>query len=329
MEPTLDTIREAAERIRPFAHRTPVVTCASLDEEVGTSVFLKCENFQKVGAFKFRGACNTVLSLSEFEASKGVATHSSGNHAQAVALAAAIRGIPAYIVMPENAPRVKLEAVKGYGGRISLCEPTLAARETTLAEVVAETQAEVIHPYNDYRVIAGQGTAVIELIEEVPDLDVVLVPVGGGGLLSGTAIAAHGINSQIRVIAAEPEQANDAFQSLRSGRLIPSNDPTTIADGLRTSLGDRTFPIIQREVEQIVTVAEESIIGAMRFLLERAKIVVEPSACVRGSASRAPNCPFGSPRRSYSFRRKCRLRKAPLVARDSGNELSPGNRATE
>ncbi|HUX20156.1 MAG TPA: pyridoxal-phosphate dependent enzyme [Spirochaetia bacterium] len=280
MEPSLMTIREAAERIRPYAHRTPVVTCKSLDSSVGATVFLKCENLQRVGAFKFRGACNAVFSLTETEASHGVATHSSGNHAQAVALAAAIRGIPAHIVMPENAPGVKRAAVEGYGGRITLCEPTLSARETTLVRVVAATGAEVIHPYNDYRVIAGQGTAALELLEEVPDLDVIMAPVGGGGLLSGTALAAHGIRPDLRIVAAEPEQADDAFQSLRAGYLIPSVDPTTIADGLRTSLGDRTFPIIKREVERIVTVGEASIISAMRFMWERTKLVVEPSACV-------------------------------------------------
>lgn len=280
MEPTLRTIQEAAERIRPYAHHTPVITCKSLDRSIGATVFLKCENLQKVGAFKFRGACNTVFSLSDSEAARGVATHSSGNHAQAVALAAAIRGITAHIVMPENAPDVKRAAVEGYGGRITLCKPSLSARETTLEAVVAETGAEVIHPYNDYRVIAGQGTAALELLTEVPDLDVVMAPVGGGGLLSGTALAAHGIRPALRVIAAEPEQADDAFQSLRAGRLIPSVDPTTIADGLRTSLGDRTFPIIKREVERIITVSEDSIVSTMRFMWERTKLLVEPSACV-------------------------------------------------
>jgi threonine dehydratase len=182
--------------------------------------------------------------------------------------------------MPENAPEVKRAAVQGYGGQITLCKPTLSARETTLEAVVAETGAEVIHPYNDYRVIAGQGTAALELLTEVPDLDVIMAPVGGGGLLSGTALAAHGIRPALRVIAAEPEQADDAFQSLRAGHLIPSVDPTTIADGLRTSLGDRTFPIIKREVERIVTVSEDSIVSTMRFMWERTKLLVEPSACV-------------------------------------------------
>lgn len=279
-EPTLRSIQEAAERIGRYAHRTPVLTNASLDRAVDAKIYLKCENFQKVGAFKFRGACNTVFSLTDNEAARGVATHSSGNHAQAVALTAALRGIPAYIVMPQDAPFVKRSAVESYGGTITFCEPTLEAREKTLAEVVAETGSEFVHSYNDYRVIAGQGTAAIELLEEIPALDVVMAPVGGGGLLSGTAIAAHGIAAGIRVIAAEPEQADDAYRSFEAGRIIPSQAPATIADGLRTSLGERTFPIIRREVEQIVTVGERSIIAAMRFIWERVKILIEPSAAV-------------------------------------------------
>ena len=273
-------IRQAAERIQPYAHRTPVLTCASLDLRVSSRVFMKCENLQKVGAFKFRGACNAVFSLKEDESVRGVVTHSSGNHAQALALAARFRGIPAYIVMPENAPAVKKAAVAEYGGRITFCKPTLEARETTTEQIVNATDAVVVHPYNDYRVIAGQGTAALELLEEVPDLDVILAPVGGGGLLSGTAIAAKGISSDIRVIAAEPEMADDAYRSLRAGHIIPSNNPETIADGLLTSLGDKTFPIIQQHVEQIVTVSEKAIMEAMKFIWERAKIVIEPSAAV-------------------------------------------------
>jgi threonine dehydratase len=276
----LTDIRQAAKRIRPYVHRTPVLTCASLDQQVGTQVFMKCENLQKVGAFKFRGACNAVFSLTDEEAAQGVATHSSGNHAQALALAARLCGIPAYIVMPENAPAVKKAAVAGYGGQITFCKPTLEARETTTAQVVEKTGATVIHPYNDYRVIAGQGTAALELLEEIPDLDVVIAPVGGGGLLSGTAIAAKGISSDIRVIAAEPEMADDAYRSLQAGRIIPSENPQTIADGLLTSLGDKTFPIIQQHVEQIVTVSEKAILESMKFIWERAKIVIEPSAAV-------------------------------------------------
>lgn len=278
--PTLLDIRQAAERIRPYAHRTPVLNCTSLDQRVGAQVFMKCENLQKVGAFKFRGACNAVFSLTDEEAMRGVATHSSGNHAQALALAARLRGVPAYIVMPENAPAVKKAAVAGYGGQITFCEPTLQARETTTKQIARETGATVIHPYNDARVIAGQGTAALELLEEISDLDVVIAPVGGGGLLSGTAIAARGINPGIRVIGAEPEMADDAYRSLRAGHILPSENPQTVADGLLTSLGDLTFPIIQQHVEQIVTVSEAGIMAAMKFIWERAKIIIEPSAAV-------------------------------------------------
>jgi threonine dehydratase len=279
-EPTLNDIRQAAERIKPYSHRTPVLTCESLNQQVGAQVFLKCENLQKVGAFKFRGACNAVFSLSEEEAAKGVVCHSSGNHAQALALAARMRGIPAYIVMPSNAPSVKKAAVAGYGGQITFCEPTLAARESTQAEVIARTGATEVHPYNNYRVITGQGTAALELLEEVPDLDVIITPVGGGGLLSGTSIAATELSPRIRVIAAEPECADDAYRSLQAGKILPSEHPKTIADGLLTSLGTLTFPIIQKRVEQIVTVSEAGIIAAMKFVWERAKIVIEPSSAV-------------------------------------------------
>ena len=280
MTTTLNDIREAAQRIKPYAHRTPVLTCASLDERVGERVFLKCENLQKVGAFKFRGACNAVYSLSDAEAARGVSTHSSGNHAQALALAAKLRGIPAYIVMPNNAPQVKKDAVAGYGGVITFCEPTLEARESTLAKVTAETGASVVHPYNDARVIAGQGTAALELLEDVPDLDVVIAPVGGGGLLSGVSIAATEIKKDIRVIAGEPEMADDAFRSMQAGKIIPSVHPKTIADGLLTSLGELTFPIIQKRVERIVTVSEAGIVESMKYVWERAKILIEPSSAV-------------------------------------------------
>ncbi len=280
MSITLDDIRRAANRIQPYIHRTPVLTNESLNAKVGAQVFLKCENMQKVGAFKFRGASNAVFSLTEKEAVYGVCTHSSGNHAQALALAARIRGIPAYIVMPNNAPTVKKMAVAGYGGQITLCEPTLEARETTLAKIVKQTRANVVHPYNDERVIAGQGTVVLELLEEVSDLDVVITPVGGGGLLSGTSIAATEIKKGMRVIAGEPEMADDAYRSIQSGTIIPSVKPKTIADGLLTSLGTLTFPIIQQRVEQIVTVSEQDILEAMRFIWERAKIIIEPSAAV-------------------------------------------------
>jgi threonine dehydratase len=280
MSPTLNDIRKAAERILPYAHRTPVLTCESLNRAVGAHVYLKCENYQKVGAFKFRGACNAVFSLSAAEAAKGVVAHSSGNHAQALALAARLRGIPAYIVMPSNAPAVKKAAVAGYGGKITFCEPTLEARESTQKQVIAKTGATIVHPYDNERVIAGQGTAALELLEEVPDLDVILAPVGGGGLLSGTSIAATELKPTIRVIAGEPENADDAYRSFTSGQLIPSIDPRTIADGLLTSLSERTFAIIQKRVEQIITVSEPGILAAMKFTWERAKIVIEPSAAV-------------------------------------------------
>lgn len=280
MSPTLNNIREAAERIRPYAHRTPVLTNESLNQQVGAQVFLKCENFQKVGAFKFRGACNAVYSLSDDEAARGVCTHSSGNHAQALALAAKMRGIPAYIVMPNNAPSVKKNAVAGYGGLITFCEPTLEARESTLDRIRLDTGANVIHPYNDARVIAGQGTAALELLEDYPDLDVIIVPVGGGGLLSGTSIAATELKKGIRIIAGEPDMADDAFRSIKAGKLIPSQNPKTIADGLLTSLGTLTFPIIQQRAEQIVTVSEAGIIESMKYVWERVKIIIEPSSAV-------------------------------------------------
>jgi len=278
MTVTLQDIQAAAERIRPYAHRTPVITNESLDQRVGTQVYLKCENMQKVGAFKFRGACNAVYSLTDEEAECGVVTHSSGNHAQALALAAKLRGIPAYIVMPSNAPQVKKDAVAGYGGQITFCEPTLEARESTMERIRLDTGATVVHPYDNERVIAGQGTATLEMLEEVPDLDVVIAPVGGGGLLSGTSIAAKGLKPNVRVIAAEPEMADDAYRSMKDGKIIPSQNPKTIADGLLTSLGTLTFPIIQQNVEQIVTVSERGIVEAMKFIWERAKIIIEPSA---------------------------------------------------
>jgi threonine dehydratase len=277
---SLDDIQNAARRIRPYIHRTPVLISESLNATVGAQVFLKCENMQKVGAFKFRGACNAVFSLTDETAVHGVCTHSSGNHAQALALAARMRGIPAHIVMPNNAPVVKKNAVAGYGGEITFCEPTLEARESTLERIRLDTGANVVHPYNDERVIVGQGTAALELMENVPDLDVIIVPVGGGGLLSGTSIAAREVKNGIRVIAGEPEMADDAYRSLQSGAILPSIKPTTIADGLLTSLGTLTFPIIQQRVERIVTVSERGIIDAMKFVWERVKIIIEPSAAV-------------------------------------------------
>jgi threonine dehydratase len=279
-EPSLEDIRQAHERIRPFVHRTPVLTSSTINRIAGGEIFFKCENFQKAGAFKIRGACNAVFSLSDDEAKRGVATHSSGNHAAALALAARWRGIPAHVVMPETAPHVKKLAVAGYGAEIVFCKPTLEARERALAEVVARTGAAFVHPYNDLRVITGQATAAIELCEEVQNLDLVIAPVGGGGLVSGTAVAASLVSPKTAVMAAEPERADDAYQSLRSGRIVPSVHPNTIADGLLTSLGDLTFPIIQRHVKDIILVSEEAIVEAMRCLWERMKILVEPSAAV-------------------------------------------------
>lgn len=278
--PTLDDIRRAADRIRPYAHRTPVMTSRSIDAATGASLFFKCENLQRVGAFKFRGACNTVMSLSDEEASRGVATHSSGNHAAALTLAASLRGTPAHIVMPRTAPEVKRRAVDGYGATITFCEPTLESRETTLEQVVERTGATFVHPYNDHRIIAGQGTAGLELLGDVPELDVVMTPVGGGGLLSGTSISVSSLSPATRIIAAEPEGADDAFRSLREGRIVPSVDPRTVCDGLLTSLGDLTFPIIRNHVERIVTVSDKAVIEAMRLVWERMKLVIEPSAAV-------------------------------------------------
>jgi threonine dehydratase len=278
--PDLEDIRSAHQRIVPYINKTPVMTCTTLDDMVGARLFFKCENFQKAGAFKFRGACNAVFSLTDEEASFGVVTHSSGNHAAALSLAAGKRGITARIVMPSSAPRVKVDAVRGYGGIITFCEPTLDSRESTAELVIKETGAVFIHPYNDYRIIAGQGTAALELLEDIPDLDFLLAPVGGGGLLSGTAIAAKGLNPRIKVIGCEPKNADDAYRSIKAGRIIPSENPNTIADGLKTSLGDKTFPIIRDLVDDILLATEEEIVTAMRHIFERMKIVVEPSAAV-------------------------------------------------
>ena len=280
IEPSLEDIQQAHRRIEPFVHRTPVLTSATINRMCGGEIFFKCENFQKAGAFKIRGACNAVFSLGDEEARRGVATHSSGNHAAALALAAKWRGIPAFVVMPENASHVKKLAVAGYGAEIIFCKPTLEARERTLDEVVARTGAAFVHPYNDLRVIAGQGTAAVELCREVEGLDLAVAPVGGGGLLSGTAVAVSLISPETSVIGAEPERADDAYRSFRSGVLVPSVHPNTIADGLLTSLGDRTFPIIRRYVKDIALVSEEAIVEAMRCLWERMKILVEPSAAV-------------------------------------------------
>ncbi len=276
----LAAIRTAHERIRPHIRRTPVLTSPALDAAVGAKLFFKCENLQQIGAFKARGACNAVHSLSEGDAARGVVTHSSGNHGAALAWAARGRGIPAWIVMPDNAAKVKQDAVRELGGRIRFCEPTVPAREAMCAAVQAETGAELVHPYDDWRVIAGQGTAALELLEDVPDLDAIVTPVGGGGLLSGTAIAAKGLNPTIRIFGAEPAGADDAFQSLMSGHIVPQTNPRTIADGLRSSLGEKTFVVLARMVDGIGTTSEEAIVRAMRLMWEKVKLVVEPSSAV-------------------------------------------------
>ena len=278
--PEYSDVEKAHQTIHEYAHRTPVLTSSSINKIVGADLFFKCENFQKVGAFKFRGACNAVFSLSQEEMEKGVATHSSGNHAAALALAAKMRGIPAYIVMPETSPEIKKKAVAGYGAQITFCKPTLQARESTLAEVIKETGATEIHPYNNFHVIAGQGTAAKELIEDVGKFDIIMAPVGGGGLFSGTAISTKKLLPDCKVIAAEPAGADDAFRSFHNKKLVPSENPKTIADGLLTSLGDRNFAIILDKVDDIVAVSEEKIVEAMRLIWERMKIIVEPSSAV-------------------------------------------------
>ncbi len=276
----LATIRAAHARIRPHIHRTPVLSSPALDDTVDARLFFKCENLQRVAAFKARGACNAVLSLSAAEAGQGVVTHSSGNHGAALAWAARSRGIRAWIVMPSNAAQVKQDAVNGFGGTIRFCEPTVAAREAACAAVESETGATLVHPYNDWRVIAGQGTAALELLEDEPELDVIIAPVGGGGLLSGTAIAAKGLRPSIKVYGAEPAGADDAYRSLHEGRIIPQTDPHTIADGLRSSLGDKTFAVLRSTVDQVEIASEEAIVRAMRLLWEKLKMIVEPSSAV-------------------------------------------------
>ncbi|MEQ1584676.1 MAG: pyridoxal-phosphate dependent enzyme [Cyclobacteriaceae bacterium] len=273
------TIEQAHERIKTYIHHTPVLTSQSIDDEVGCKVFFKCENFQKVGAFKARGAMNAALSLSLEQLNKGLATHSSGNHAQALARAAKILGVKSFIVMPRTAPDIKKRGVKGYGGEIFECEPTLQARETTLAEVIKKTGATEIHPFNNYEVIAGQATAAKELFEKVKDLDVIMAPVGGGGLLSGTALAAKYFSPKTKVIAGEPAGSDDAYRSMQSGK-IEQAQSQTIADGLLTTLGDKTFPIIRELVSEVITVSDEQIIAAMRMVWERMKIIIEPSCAV-------------------------------------------------
>ena len=278
--PSWEAILAAHARIAPRIHRTPVLRSTSLNAMTGAQLFFKCENLQKTGSFKIRGASNAILSLTEQEAARGIVTQSSGNHGAAVACAAAWRGIPAWIVMPRNAPAVKAKAIEGYGGKVVFCEPTVTARKATCDRVEAETGAHLVHPYDDDRIIAGQATAAKELLEEVGDLDAVFAPVSGGGLLSGTCLGAKGIRADVRIFGCEPERADDAYRSLTTGTLQSQDSSDTIADGLRASLAPRTFAILRRHVERILLVSEEEIISAARLVWERMKIIIEPSSAV-------------------------------------------------
>ena len=280
MIPSKQLVREAADRIAPFVHRTPVLTSHLLDDISGAHLYFKCENFQKMGAFKMRGALNAIQQLSEEQKKAGVVTHSSGNFGQALALAAKKLGVKAYIVMPSSAPAVKIEAVKSYGGMVKISGPTLESRESESAKIVREKGATFLHPSNDMNVIIGQGTAAYELLQDQPDLDFVLTPVGGGGLLGGTALYAHYYGSECKVVGAEPYEVDDAYRSLKSGKIEINTSTNTIADGLKTNLGDKNFPIIKKMVSNIIRVEEEEIIAAMQLIWERMKLVVEPSSAV-------------------------------------------------
>ena len=282
--PSYQDIVEASERIKGHAHKTPVLQSSYFNQLAGGDLYFKCENLQKVGAFKFRGAFNAISQLSRDDGKKGIITHSSGNHAQAVALASKMCGYKATIVMPENAPKVKVNAVRDYGAGIVFCENTIESRQETTEQIILETEATFIHPYNDPRVISGQGTCAKEFLEEVPDLDVIIAPVGGGGLISGTLIAAKSIKPNIKVLGAEPEFADDAYRSLKAGAIQPVLRTDTIADGLRTSLGTLTFEIIHQKIDDIITVSEDSVIRDMRRMWERMKIIIEPSSAVPISA---------------------------------------------
>ena len=275
---SIDDIRAAARRIKGVGHRTPILTSQTLNEMAGRKLFFKCENFQKVGAFKLRGGWNAISMLSDEEAAKGVCTHSSGNHAQAVAFSAMKRGIASYIVMPNNVPDVKQDAVKGYGANIILCEPTLEARETTLDEITKTTGAHVVHPFNNPNVIAGQGTAALEMIEDLGTLDAMIAPIGGGGLMSGTCVTTRSLLPEAKLFGAEPAGADDAYRSLKEGKIIPQTDPDTICDGLLTSLGEYTWNILKDHLEAIYTVTDDEVINAMRLVWERMKIIIEPSS---------------------------------------------------
>ncbi len=275
---SIDDIRAAAGRIKSVGHRTPILTSQTLDKMAGRKLFFKCENFQKVGAFKLRGGWNAVSMLSDEEAAKGVCTHSSGNHAQALAFSAMKRGIASYIVMPNNVPDVKLDAVNGYGANITLCEPTLEARKTTLDEIVKKTGAHVVHPFNNPNVIAGQGTAALEMIEDLGELDAIIAPIGGGGLMSGTCVTTRSLLPEAKLFGAEPTGADDAYRSLKEGKIIPQTNPNTICDGLLTSLGEYTWNILKDHLEAIYTVTDDEVINAMRLVWERMKIIIEPSS---------------------------------------------------
>lgn len=273
-------IKNAAIRIKPYIHRTPILTSTILNKITHAELYFKCENFQKVGAFKYRGACNAVFSLTDEEAKRGVATHSSGNHGAALALAAKTRGIPAYIIMPNNSTSVKKDAVAGYGAKITFCEPELSAREAALAKIVESTGAVFIHPYDNEKIIAGQGTATIELLEDCKNLDIIIVPVGGGGLISGSAIAVSELSPKTQIIGAEPELANDTYLSFRKKEFVAINHTNTICDGLLTTVGKLTLPIIMKYVNNIFTASETSVLVATKYIWERMKIVVEPSAAI-------------------------------------------------
>ncbi len=278
--PNLNQIATAHRLIQPYIHRTPILTCETLNRMVGAQLFFKCENLQKIGAFKIRGAMNTVLTLTEAEKQRGIGTHSSGNHAQAIAYAGQLQNIQAHIVMPNNSPQVKKDAVQNYGAKVYFCEPTFEARQAKMQEILQKTGAEFVHPYDDYRVITGQATCAKEIYEDLEDLDLLLVPIGGGGLLSGSALATQHFSPHTKVIGAEPALANDAYESLQTGIRHPPKPPVTIADGLRTSLGEKTFEIIRDHVSEIALASEENIIRAMRLIWERMKIIIEPSCAV-------------------------------------------------
>ena len=283
-EPVLQDVQNTSKQITPFVHRTPVLTSQSVNSIIDGEVFFKCENFQKTGSFKMRGASNAVLSLSEEESKRGVVTVSSGNHGAALACAAKLNGMKSHVVTPKNTQQVKIDAMKGYGANLIYCEPSVESRESTFINIQEKTGAIPIHPYNDYHVITGAGTVALEIIDEVNDLDFILVPIGGGGLISGTGVVVSSLRPNTKLLGVEPESADDALRSIKSGEIVPSDYPPTIADGLRSSLGEKTFPMIQKFVDDIHTVSEKEIISSMRFVWERMKIIVEPSSAVTMAA---------------------------------------------